>query len=114
MDGTRELTISRDAASSLLLLETNNDSAGFYIISTAARTEYEQAYLAFKNIYRERHEKWSARSISFVVLKDDAQGVEETDYLHSIEMDPYFCRKYVLRYSRGAGVLEGELRRLPF
>lgn len=96
----------------LVILETNNDSVGFTFIGSDAEDEYKQAYLSFKQLFRENYENWNTHSISFVVCFTN--HCQKEIYLNSIEMDVYFCRKYIVKYDSDATLLERELLKLPF
>lgn len=97
----------------LLVLETSSDSVGFTVVNGNSETVYKSAYTTFKQLYREKHAVWNERNLSFVVCRSK-QTTSEDAFLSLIEMDIYFCRKYVVRLPADDKRLERELLRLPF
>lgn len=109
-----DCTISHPKDDRPLTLETSQDSVGFVIlpVKDAARV-FESRYEAYKRLYAEKHEEWQTKNLSFVVCHQPVAGETEA-LLSSVEMDPYFCRKYVVQFEEGIDRLCSELRRLPF
>jgi len=97
----------------LLVMETLSDSAGFTIVNGTPENTYTSAYTTFKQLYRENHETWKKRNLSFIVCSQGDLKKNESLFT-SIESDIYFCRKYVVRFPTDQKELEQELRRLPF
>ena len=114
-DQEHHLTLRDEDGSSLLVLETRDDSAGFAIVNGTAEETYSSAYNAFKFLYRDNHESWRERNLSFVVCRSDSTREESSEAFFSrIEANVYFCRKYVVAFPEESQDLEDELRRLPF
>ncbi|MHB1167305.1 MAG: ABC-three component system middle component 1, partial [Carboxydocellales bacterium] len=97
----------------LLVLETSSDSIGFSVVNGNSETVFKSAYATFKQLYREKHAVWKDRNLSFVVCRSEQKSSEEA-FFSLIEMDSYFCRKYIVRFSADEKRLERELLRLPF
>jgi exonuclease SbcC len=110
---SRELAVLQEGDYPLLVLETPGDSAGFAIVNGTPETTFTSAYGAFKQLYRQKHAVWKERNLSFVVCRSDPKTIYDA-FFSSIEMDVYFCRKYVLCFLPDQEGLERELLRLPF
>lgn len=108
-----ELSVLQEGDYPLLVLETSGDSAGFAIINGIPETAFTSAYVAFKQLYRRKHAVWKERNLSFVVCRSELKTIHDA-FFNSLEMDVYFCRKYVLCFLPDQGGLERELLRLPF
>ena len=114
-DQEHHITLRDQDESSLLVLETRDDSAGFAIVNGMPEQTFSSAYNSFKYLYRENHESWRERNLSFVVCRSDSTREEGSQAFFSrIEADVYFCRKYVVGFPEESQGLEDELRRLPF
>lgn len=72
--------------------------------------DYQPLYEAFKKHYLKRASEWSAKDVSFVFCIPPECTVHES-FRSLVEVDVYFCRKYVI--SLGAN-LALSLTRLPF
>ncbi|WP_269758528.1 ABC-three component system middle component 1 [Variovorax sp. E3] len=72
--------------------------------------DYEPLYDAFKKHYMKRSAEWSAKDVSFVFCLPDGVSVHE-EFCSRVEVDVYFCRKYVVQLERD---LHASLARLPF
>lgn len=97
----------------LLLLDWRSDIAGFALVGETAKPSYEKAYLHFKTLYRDNKNAWDKRSLSFVLCRLD-HSLEKDSFFSLVESDPYFCRKYVIRYSNDPATFVKEIGRLPF
>lgn len=97
----------------LLLLDWRSDIAGFALVGEKAKPSYEKAYLHFKSLYRDNKNAWDKRSLSFILCRMD-DSVDKDSFFSLVESDPYFCRKYVIRYSENPAALVKEIGRLPF
>lgn len=73
-------------------------------------TDYEPLYEAFKKLYLKRTSEWSTKDVSFVFCLPAEITVHES-FRSRVEVDVYFCRKYVLQLDHN---LTGSLARLPF
>ena len=112
-DQKPQLTIQEKGEYPLLVMETSGDSVGFTIVNGSPENIYNSAYSTFKKLYRENHETWEKRNLSFIVCRQGDLKKNEILFT-SIESDIYFCRKYVVRFPANQKDLEQELRRLPF
>lgn len=74
------------------------------------QADYEPLYNAFKKHYLKNSAKWSAMDVAFVYCLPPGITVDP-EFCSSVEVDVYFCRKYVLRLE---GALADSLARLPF
>jgi exonuclease SbcC len=72
--------------------------------------DYEPLYEAFKKHYLKRTAEWSTKDVSFVFCLPAKTTVHES-FRSRVEVDVYFCRKYVIQLDRD---LAGSLARLPF
>lgn len=72
--------------------------------------DYEALYSGFKDHYRSKGEEWVSKEISFVLCIPPGQEADEA-FCSKVEVDVYFCRKYVLRLTSN---LRESLSRLPF
>ena len=72
--------------------------------------DYSPLYEAFKKHFLSRGAEWSAMDVSFVFCLPAGQEVHET-FPSMVEVDVYFCRKYVIQLDAS---LEASLARLPF
>jgi exonuclease SbcC len=74
------------------------------------QADYQPLYDAFKRRYVEHSAQWSTKDVAFVYcLPADVTVVP--DFCSQVEVDVYFCRKYVVRLD---GDLAESLARLPF
>lgn len=72
--------------------------------------DYSPLYEAFKKHYLSQGPSWTAKDVSFVFCLPSEQKVSET-FFSKVEVDVYFCRKYVIKFGPS---LEASLARLPF
>lgn len=72
--------------------------------------EYEALYSGFKKHYLAQGAEWSTKEVSFVLCVPSDIRVDES-FCSGVELDVYFCRKYVLKLA--ADIAES-LTRLPF
>ena len=112
-DQEHDLTVRDQYETSLLVLETRDDSAGFAIVNGMPEETFRSAYKTFKHLYRKNHESWRERNLSFVVCRSTLEE-DSGAFFSRIEADVYFCRKYVVAFPEESHDLEDELRRLPF
>ncbi len=108
-----QLTVQKKGKYPLLVMETSSDSAGFAIVNGSTENSYNSAYTTFKQLYRDKHETWKTRNLSFIICSHGDIKKNES-LLRSIDADVYFCRKYVVRFLSDPKSMEQELRRLPF
>jgi DNA repair protein SbcC/Rad50 len=97
----------------MLLLTLPTDVAAFSVFNGHPAEEFDEAYRGFKNLYREHSQEWDQRTLSFVICRS-SEHPEDDGFYASLEHDPLFCRKYVIRAQEDAQALRDELLRLPF
>lgn len=74
------------------------------------QADYQPLYEAFKKHYLKNTTQWSTKDIAFVYCLPASVTVD-TDFCSRVEVDVYFCRKYVIRLDEN---LVESLARLPF
>jgi len=74
------------------------------------QADYQPLYEAFKRHYLKNSAQWSTKDVAFVYCLP-ADITVEPDFCSRVEVDVYFCRKYVVRLD---GALADSLARLPF
>lgn len=72
--------------------------------------DYLPLYEAFKKLYLKRTSEWSTKDVSFVFCVPAEITVAES-FRSRVEVDVYFCRKYVVQLDHD---LASSLARLPF
>lgn len=80
------------------------------VFAIGDEADYEGFYEAFKKYYMKRSAEWSTKDISFVFCLPNGVSVQEA-FCSRVEVDVYFCRKYVIQLERD---LHASLARLPF
>jgi len=96
-----------------LLLQLPTDIAAFSILNGGVQKEFDAAYGEFKRLYRDNHEAWDKLTLSFVVCRSSVHAQDDRFYA-TLETDPLFCRKYVIRAFNDVPHQRSELLRLPF
>lgn len=74
------------------------------------QADYQLLYEAFKKHYLKNTAQWSAKDIAFVFCLPAGVTVSP-EFCSRVEVDAYFCRKYVVRLDEN---LAESLARLPF
>ncbi len=74
------------------------------------QSDYQPLYEAFKKHYLKNSAQWSTKDVAFVYCLPTDVNVA-ADFCSRVEVDVYFCRKYVIRLD---GDLADNLARLPF
>lgn len=97
----------------LLLLKLPNDIAAFSVLNSHPKEVFERTYDGFKKLYRQNSREWDQRTLSFVLCRSSEEEKDDGFYA-SLEQDPLFCRKYVIRSLADADSQRDELLRLPF
>ena len=100
-------------ASHVLLLTLPSDIAAFSVVNSNPEVEFKEAYANFKELYRENNRAWDERTLSFIVCRS-SERTEDDLFYASLEHDPLFCRKYVIRAHHNVSSQRDELLRLPF
>ena len=94
-----------------LLFASKLDVVGFATLNGQPEENFSKAFEKFKNLYSLRSTEWANFDLTLVLCKTDGEKVTD-EFCNKIEMDPYFCRKFVIDLT--AGDLKAELARLPF
>jgi exonuclease SbcC len=93
-----------------LLAELGPDLVAFATINGKPEEDYKRALDIFKGLYAESGDAWADRDLTLVVCTSEHDpGLNA--YWNRIELDRYFCRKFVVEIT--ANVVN-QLRRLPF
>lgn len=74
------------------------------------QTDYDLLYPAFKKHYLRQSAEWSTKEVSFVFCLPQGAFIDES-FRSRVEVDVYFCRKYVIQLEQD---LLASLARLPF
>ncbi|NYT60424.1 AAA family ATPase [Alcaligenaceae bacterium] len=74
------------------------------------QADYQPLYEAFKRHYLKSSAQWSTKDVAFVYCLP-ADVPVDSGFCSRVEVDVYFCRKYVIRLD---GDLANSLARLPF
>ena len=94
----------------LLFMWANHMMAAFAFSNGDTTKSYEALYGSFKEYYAEQHTKLDAKDLSFVFcVSPDLPNLGQL--CSKIEMDVYFCRKFVVPIVQP---LETSFARLPF
>jgi exonuclease SbcC len=96
-----------DGSLPLVLMESGHAVHAFAV---GEEQEYIALYEAFKKHFLSGEPGWTAKDVSFVFCIPDGEEVSET-FPSKVEVDVYFCRKYVIQFGPS---LETSLARLPF
>ncbi len=92
-----QLTLEED----LLLFSSPADVAAFVLVSGDADATYENSYEHFRGLYRRNRASWNKLTLSFVLCRTEHAPSQDA-FFSCLEIDPYFCRKYVI-HPGGAG-----------
>lgn len=107
------LNLAVNATAEMLVLSLPSDVAAFAVLNGHPREDFQQAYSSFKQLYRQNSKSWDARTLSFVLCRLTDRAEDDRFYA-SLENDPLFCRKYVIRAYESVAAQRDELLRLPF
>ncbi len=80
------------------------------VFAVGDQADYQPLYEAFKKHYLKNSAQWSTKDVAFVYCLP-ADVTVAPDFCSRVEVDAYFCRKYVVRLD---GALVDSLARLPF
>lgn len=97
----------------MLVLKLPSDIAAFSLFDSHPDEVYQRTYNGFKQLYRENSREWDRRTLSFVICRTSEEEKDDRFYA-SLEQDPLFCRKYVIRSLADSDRQRDELLRLPF
>lgn len=80
------------------------------VFAVGDQDDYQPLYDAFKKYYLKKSAQWSVKDLAFVYCIPSDVDVPP-DFCSRVEVDVYFCRKYVVCLD---GALANKLARLPF
>lgn len=92
-----------------LLLTSKRHLAAFSLLNGDPSNFYEKALQKFRELYATRSSQWADYDLTLVLCRHDTNTAFNDTY-NSIEIDPYFCQKFVIDF----GNLRNDLKRLPF
>ena len=93
-----------------LVLIAKPDLVAFATLDGKPKGNYSMAFQKFKDLYSIHSNEWANFDLTLVLCKG-ATEKNLDDFYNEIEVDPYFCRKFVIDIDKE---LEVELGRLPF
>src|SRR5438445_4994249 len=93
-DESRNVAISDGPG--MLVLRLPTDVAAFSVFNSHPAEMFQQTYDGFKQLYRQNIREWDQRTLSFVLCRSSEEEEDDRFYA-SLEQDPLFCRKYVIR-----------------
>lgn len=91
----------------VILMESRHSVHAFAV---GNESEYLELYEAFKKHFFDRAPEWTAKDVSFIFCIPLGEDVSE-GFPSKVEVDVYFCRKYVVKFGTD---LKASLARLPF
>ncbi len=101
-----QVSLREDLAPMVIMLRGHAIDA----FAVGGTDDYEALYSGFKDHYRSKGSEWVSKEISFVLCIPPDQEADEA-FCSKVEVDVYFCRKYVLRFTSN---VRESLSRLPF
>jgi exonuclease SbcC len=99
--------ILRDGCLPVVMMLRQNALTAFAV---GDQNDYQPLYEGFKKHYLKNSAQWSTKDVAFVYCLPTDVTVAP-DFCSRVEVDVYFCRKYVVRLD---GDLADSLARLPF
>lgn len=99
--------VLRDGCLPVVMMSRQNALTAFAV---GDQIDYQPLYEAFKKHYLKKSAQWSTKDVAFVYCLP-ADVTVAPDFCSRVEVDVYFCRKYVVRLD---GDLADSLARLPF
>lgn len=93
-----------------MVLTVKNHKVGFATINGKPKTDYTEALESFKDIYATNAAEWADYDLTLILCKKKSDEPSD-EFCNWIEVEPYFCRKFVVDLTKD---LNHELKRLPF
>ena len=93
-----------------LLFTVKPNLVGFAILDGQPEGNFSEAFQKFKDLYSIHSSEWADFDLTLVLCKRNTEKTTD-EFCNKIEMDTYFCRKFVIDLSKD---LKSELGRLPF
>lgn len=106
-DATFSEEVLRDGCLPVVMMLRQHALTAFAVGDQA---DYQPLYEAFKKHYLKNSAQWSTKDVAFVYCLP-ADVTVDPNFCSRVEVDVYFCRKYVVRLD---GTLADRLARLPF
>ena len=106
-DATFSEEVLRDGCLPVVMMSRQHALTAFAV---GDQVDYLPLYEAFKKHYLKNSAEWSTKDVAFVYCLP-ADVTVDPDFCSRVEVDVYFCRKYVVRLD---GALAESLARLPF
>ncbi|MGO8988140.1 MAG: hypothetical protein ACLQHW_04610 [bacterium] len=100
----------RESHPLFLLCTIKPDIIGFALLDGKPEDNFSKGFQKFRDLYSIRSSQWADFDLNLVFCKTDSSQATD-EYCNSIEMDPYFCRKFVINLGKE---LKTELAHLPF
>jgi exonuclease SbcC len=93
-----------------LLLTFKPNLAVFSVLDGRPEENYLVAFQNFKNLYSAHSTEWANFDLSLVLCSTDAEKTTD-EFFNKIQIDPYFCRKFVIDLNKE---LQTQLGLLPY
>lgn len=99
-----------DGSKTIIIYRVRQNIVGFSEIIKDAENSFNKAFQEFKEIYTNHFSKWFNYEPILILYKTGETDISE-ELCDKIELNPYFCRKFVIDLTKD---LKNEIRRLPF
>jgi exonuclease SbcC len=93
-----------------LLVDVAPDLVGFADIDGKPEEDYRRALEGFQSLYADFADKFPEHDLTLVLCTHDSDP-SRSAYWNEVELDRYFCRKFVIDMNQSLGE---QIRRLPF
>jgi len=93
-----------------LLADIEPDLVAFAEVNGRPEEDYSRALENFKLLYADKGDIWAERDLTLVLCIHD-RSKELSAYWNQVELDKYFCRKFVIETDDD---VTNQLKRLPF
>lgn len=100
----------KGSSSLFLLLTTNHHKVGFAALNGNPDLNFAEAFEEFRLLYSEHAGTWADFDLTLIMCKEEKKELSD-EFCSKIEVDAYFCRKFVIELGDN---LEYEFKRLPF
>lgn len=101
---------TRSSSPLFLLLTTNRHIVGFAALDGKPDLNYAEAFEEFRGLYSRHAGEWADLDLTLILCKEKTEELDD-EFRNRVEVDAYFCRKFVIDLGDD---LEYELKRLPF
>jgi len=93
-----------------LLLTLNRHKVGFAMLDGKPDENYAEALEQLRSLYSKHAGDWADLDLTLILCNEKTKELDDI-FRNKVEIDAYFCRKFVIDLE---GNLEYELKRLPF